>query len=169
MLGKLLSPHGWLFHDENKNTVAILSATLREGMLYVSEPYADVTVFERNGMMLGWIQSDKIITTGDLWFHPKGALETMPSKLRFAVTCPHLSVYGGWLDQDHEFWTCLVVENALYSQIIESERYSTGSLFRFMRNIGLSSRALAERVGCSSVTCLETGDSGDGSGNERVR
>ena len=25
------SPYGWLFHDENKNTVAILSATLREG------------------------------------------------------------------------------------------------------------------------------------------
>ena len=100
------SPHGWLFHDENKNTVAILSATLREGMLYTSEPYADVTVFERNGMMLGWIQSDKIITTGDLWFTPKGTLEAMPSKLRFAVTCPHLSVYGGWLDQDHDFWTC---------------------------------------------------------------
>ena len=37
-----------------------------------------------------------IITTGDLWFTPKGALEAMPSKLRFAVTCPHLSVYGGW-------------------------------------------------------------------------
>ena len=80
------SPYGWLFHDENKNTVAILSATLREGMLHVSEPYADVTVFERNGMMLAWIQSDKIITTGDLWFTPKGALEAMPSKFRFPVT-----------------------------------------------------------------------------------
>ena len=64
----------------------------------------------------------------------------------------------GWI-RTTSFGRVLVVENALYSQIIESERYSLGSLFRFMRERqGLSSRALAERVGCSSsyVSKLET-------------
>lgn len=97
---------GWIFFDQSSYSVSILPASLREGMLYVPEPYTDISVFERKGMVLGWIQSDKIIDAGDLWMVPKDSLEAMPAELKFAVSCPHLSVYGGWLDQDHDYWTC---------------------------------------------------------------
>lgn len=103
---KNYTPRGVRFFDIAGTSVSILTAERREKMLYTDPPYTDVTVFESRGIILGWIQSEKMISADDIYLTPENAIEAMPSSFKFAVTCPHLSKYGGWLDQDQDYWTC---------------------------------------------------------------
>jgi len=97
---------GPLFFDEKGTSIAVVAAENRSGMLFCKVPYTDVTVLHTNGMIRGWIQSDKMIDADGMFLVPLSSLEAMPSKFSFAVTCPHVSVYGGFQVIGEDFWMC---------------------------------------------------------------
>ena len=103
---KNFSASGPLFFDDKRTSVAVIAAENRSGMLYCKAPYTTVSVLHTGGMIRGWIQSDKMIDADDMFLVPLSSLEAMPSKFDFAVSCPHLSVYGGFQTVGENFWTC---------------------------------------------------------------
>jgi len=103
---KNFTANGIRFFDQAGNSVSILSAENRVSMLYTKPPYTDVTVFEVNGVIRGWIHSGKMIDADHVFLTPLESLEPMPIEFKFAVSCPHLVVYGGYQMIGEDYWKC---------------------------------------------------------------
>ena len=97
---------GVLFTDLNGRSVGVACGHLREGVVHTTEPYADIMVVGiDDGLLIGWIDRDKMIDADDRYLINVEALNKLPSKFKFSPECPHMSVYGGYCDEDNS-WRC---------------------------------------------------------------
>jgi hypothetical protein len=99
--------HGLMVRDRNNRTVGVAYGEIREGMIHTTQPYAEIMVIGlKNGILAGWVHRDSMIDAGDRSMVPVKSLNKMPDILNFASDCPHMSVYGGYYDDDEENWIC---------------------------------------------------------------
>lgn len=98
---------GLIFRDQNGYSVGIAISTLRDGVLHTKAPYADIMVLgTEDGLMLGWVAREKMKDADDRYLVPVKALNKMPRLMKFSQPCPHMSVYGGYYDDDEDNWRC---------------------------------------------------------------
>jgi hypothetical protein len=101
-----INEHGLILEDISGKSVGVRDGELRGNLIHASAPYADITVIMAKGLMLGWIQSEKMTDAGDRFLISAQALNPMPDSFHFTQPCPHLSVHGGYLDLDEKNWRC---------------------------------------------------------------
>jgi hypothetical protein len=101
-----INEHGLILEDLAGKSIGVCAGELRGNLIHSTAPYADITVIMTKGLILGWIQSDKMTDAGDRSLISAQALNPMPDSFLFTQPCPHLSVYGGYLDLDEKNWRC---------------------------------------------------------------
>jgi len=102
-----ITSRGALFRDLAERKIGVCYGEIRGNLIHTSAPYADIMVIGTNqGMLLGWIDGDKMTDATDRFLIPVKALSPMPTTFRFAQKCPHMSVYGGYLDRSEGHWRC---------------------------------------------------------------
>ena len=101
-----INEYGLILEDISGKSVGVRDGELRGNLIHASAPYADITVIMAKGLMLGWIQSEKMTDAGDRFLISAQALNPMPDSFHFTQPCPHLSVHGGYLDLDEKNWRC---------------------------------------------------------------
>ena len=100
---------GLVFTDLSKNTVAVSFGNKRQDMIHSKPIEARILIsaISEPPVIVGWIDTEKVQDIGDRFLFPAKALSPMPEEFRFAQVCPHLSVFGGWMDSDMEHWECM--------------------------------------------------------------
>lgn len=69
--------------------------------------YTDILVLEQSGLLLGWTRRGRITEVDDKTFVLRAkALNPMPETWDFAESCPHMSVFGGWWNNEEGAWQC---------------------------------------------------------------
>jgi hypothetical protein len=98
---------GVVVHDQANRSIGITYGLIRGIFVHTGTPYADIMVIgTKDGILLGWIQSDKMTDANDRFLVSVKALNPMPTTFNFAQPCPHMSVYGGYLDNIEKNWRC---------------------------------------------------------------
>lgn len=98
---------GLIFTDHNGYSVGLSVSSLRDGILHTKKPYADIMVLgTEDGLILGWVQREKMKDAEDRALVPVKALNKMPHIMKFSQPCPHMSVHGGYYDDDEDNWRC---------------------------------------------------------------
>lgn len=98
---------GALFTDGAGRSVGVCHGEVRGNLIHTSSPYADIMVVGAgDGVLLGWIDANKMTDAADRFLVPVKALNSMPQTFRFTQKCPHMSVYGGYLDRSEGHWRC---------------------------------------------------------------
>lgn len=98
---------GVVVADLNGRKVGAAFGMVRGGLVHTGKPYADIMVIgTKDGLMIGWLQADKMTDANDRFLVSLQALNPMPVKFDFAQPCPHMSVYGGYLDVEEQNWRC---------------------------------------------------------------
>jgi|JI9StandDraft_1071089.scaffolds.fasta_scaffold18970_3 hypothetical protein len=99
---------GVVVKDLNGRTVAPCYGELREDMIHVGKPYAEIMVIGLDdGMFVGWVRAAAMVDAGDRYLVPVKTLNKLPRIFDFVQPCPHLSVYGGVSLPGSELWECL--------------------------------------------------------------
>jgi len=102
-----ITSRGALFRDLAERKIGVCYGEIRGNLIHTTEPYADIMVVgSKDGLLLGWITSDKMSDASDRFLVPAKALNAMPKAFMFAQPCPHMSVYGGFLDVEENNWRC---------------------------------------------------------------
>ena len=103
------TPKGLVLTDQNQNTVAVSFGSKRQDMIHSKPIDARILVSAISDppVVVGWIDTEKVQDIGDRFLFPAKALSPMPQEFKFLQVCPHLSVYGGWMDSDMEHWECM--------------------------------------------------------------
>lgn len=102
-----INKHGAAFDDLDGRCIGIAHGNIRGNLLHTGKPYCDIMILgTAEGMQLGWIESSKMSDAQDRFLVPVKALNPMPQEFRFAQPCPHLSVYGGYIDPSDGNWRC---------------------------------------------------------------
>jgi len=103
----ILTSEGAVFSDAQNRKIGVCHGELRGNLIHTGKPYADIMVVgSKDGLLLGWISSDKMSDANDRFLVPAKALNAMPSKFDFCQPCPHMSVYGGFLAIEENHWWC---------------------------------------------------------------
>jgi hypothetical protein len=98
---------GVVVHDAHDRKVGAAFGVVRGGLVHTGKPYADIMVIgTRDGLLIGWLQAEKMTDANDRFLVSLQALNPMPTKFDFAQPCPHMSVYGGYLDNEENNWRC---------------------------------------------------------------
>lgn len=102
-----ITSRGALFKDLDNRKIGVCYGEIRGNLIHTTDPYADIMVVgSKDGLLLGWITSDKMSDASDRFLVPAKALNAMPKTFKFAQPCPHMSVYGGYLDVEENNWRC---------------------------------------------------------------
>ena len=102
---KNLDEHGLILQDLKGRSVRPIFATWRSGSAHLKNPYADIVIIIIDGLIAGWIESERLEDAEDRFIVDLKLLHKMPTIFSFDRICPHLSVYGGILND--KFWECL--------------------------------------------------------------
>ena len=98
---------GLKFKDELDQTVVVVPVRMQNGYFFFTKANADIFVLLKDSMMLGWAHTSSLIDAGNEYMMPSGSLNKMPSKLKFAQDCPHISYFGGVRQSTDKYMTCL--------------------------------------------------------------
>jgi hypothetical protein len=102
-----VTPAGVLFTDQLGKRIGVCTGEVRGNLIHTSAPYADIMVVGTSqGLLLGWVESERMSDATDRFLVPVKALNSLPSTFGFAQKCPHMSVYGGYLDRSEGHWRC---------------------------------------------------------------
>ena len=102
-----MTADGVVVHDFQDRKVGAAFGVVRGGLVHTGKPYADIMVIgTRDGLLIGWLQAEKMTDANDRFLVSLQALNPMPAKFDFAQPCPHMSVYGGYLDNEENNWRC---------------------------------------------------------------
>lgn len=105
---------GLIFKDQNGYSVGIAVAVIRDGILHTAKPYADIMVLgTEDGLMLGWVPREKMNNAEDRYLVHAEALNKMPRLMKFSQECPHMSVHGGYYDEEEANWRCFACEQII--------------------------------------------------------
>jgi hypothetical protein len=98
---------GLVVEDVAGRKIGVAYGVIRGSLVHTGTPYAEImAIGTKDGVLIGWIQSDKMTDANDRYLISLKALNPMPSKFDFAQPCPHMSVYGGYMDNDEQNWRC---------------------------------------------------------------
>jgi hypothetical protein len=102
-----LTINGAVFEDSQGRKIGVCHGDIRGNLIHTGSPYAEIMILgTKDGILLGWIDSSKMSDASDRFLVSVKSLNAMPSEFRFAQPCPHLSVYGGYLDIEENNWRC---------------------------------------------------------------
>jgi len=104
---------GLVVKDMSGKSVGVCDGELRGNLIHTKQPYCDIMIIMLKGMALGWVKADKMTDAGDRFLISAQALNPMPDKFIFSQPCPHLSVYGGYLDLEEKNWRCFGCEKII--------------------------------------------------------
>jgi len=106
-----LDGKGYLFKDLKGRTARVREGSWRGTVLYVADPQADIVIVMTEGIMAGWIESEKLENLEDRLAVKLGNLTPLPEEFSFDQKCAHLQVHGGFYDGDN--WICYGCEREL--------------------------------------------------------
>lgn len=101
---KNFDEHGLRLIDEAKRVVRVCDGDLRNGVVHIKDPHADIAIVFADGMLSGWVDKDKLQDITDRMLVDVKSLNPMPESFNFRQPCAHMSVHGGFYDG--EFWQC---------------------------------------------------------------
>ena len=101
--------------DGSKRSVGCAHGEKRQNFIHTKiGPYADIMVIGIDeGILAGWVYPEDMMDAGDRFLIRVNSLNKMPQKFDFALQCPHLSVFGGWFDNNEGAWRCFGCEQTV--------------------------------------------------------
>jgi len=102
---KNLDEGGFVFFDDRGRTARLRLGTWRRGLIYLSDPAADVVILSIDGMIAGWIESSKLEDLEDRFAVDIKSLSPLPGTFSFVQQCSHLVDHGGFYEGDS--WECI--------------------------------------------------------------
>ena len=97
--------HGLFFTDNSKRKVRVCDGNYREKMVHIQDPHADIAIIYADGMLVGWMESSKLQDIQDRMLVDTKVLNPMPDDFNFRKQCPHMEVYGGFVEDG--YWECI--------------------------------------------------------------
>jgi len=92
--------HGIVFNDELGQRTVVVAGKFEGNYISFVKGNADVFIIAQDEALLGWVHKNATIESDKTLMMPKGSLNKMPKKMKFAQDCPHISYYGGYSFND---------------------------------------------------------------------
>ena len=108
---KNFDDRGLILWDLRGKSVRISFGNYRNDMVHIADPNSDIAIVFADGLLSGWIESNKLQDATDRMLVDIKSLHKMPTKFLFVQQCSHLEVYGGFYDG--EAWTCAECDERL--------------------------------------------------------
>lgn len=102
---------GFLFRDLRGRTARVCEASYRGSSLHVKQPKTEIAIIALDGIVAGWIETDKLEDLEDRLIVNQSSLNKMPEIFSFDQECAHLTVHGGFYEG--KYWTCIGCERQL--------------------------------------------------------
>ena len=99
-----LDNYGLILFDELGRTVRISFGEWRNRTIHIPPPGTDIVIVVTDGIVAGWVKTDKLESLPDRSIVDTKLLGPMPDTFVFIDHCSHLEDYGGF--KDGEFWEC---------------------------------------------------------------
>jgi len=106
-----LDGKGYLFTDLRGRTARVRAGSYRGQTLYIEDPLSDVAVIMTEGLMAGWIETEKLENLDDRFAVKLGNLYPLPDIFSFDQQCGHLQIHGGFYNGID--WICFGCEREL--------------------------------------------------------
>ena len=98
--------YGLLLKDKGGKSVRVVRGEARydSKTIHLPNPRSDIVIIFFEGILAGWIESDKLEDLQDRFSIGIKNLNPMPETFQFKQTCEHISVHGGFYDGEN--WEC---------------------------------------------------------------